>query len=207
MSHSLHRQGSPADLQEDWVVLAIAAEGVNKDGAASRLRRFLELAIRHSPANFGDIRTGCSVQFSPEHILSNVEDSSVVHAVYAQRAKMVSLLRDLKDENLGISVVVSGLLEETRQSLAEVGLTPHTLSLSLGIWGRTERLLPESLLEITTMCGHGMVSGRLVEKTTEDVRRGKLEVEQAASELAKPCLCGIFNPVRAARLLRRLASE
>jgi len=207
MSHSLHRQGSRSDLQDDWVVLAIAAEGVNKDGAASRLRRFLELAIRHGPANFGDIRTGCSFQFCPEHILSGVEDSSVVHAVYAQRAKMESFLRDLKDANLGISVVISGLLEETRQSLAEVELTPHTLSLSLGIWGRTERLPPEDLLEITTMCGHGMVSSRLVEKKAKDVRQGKLEVDQAAHELAKPCRCGIFNPVRAARLLRRLASE
>jgi hypothetical protein len=31
-------------------------------------------------------------------------------------------------------------------------------------------------------------------------------VEKAAIELAKPCLCGIFNPERAAKLLKKIAS-
>jgi hypothetical protein len=38
----------------------------------------------------------------------------------------------------------------------------------------------------------------------EDVKKKKITVEKAAVELAKPCLCGIFNPHRAAILLRKL---
>jgi hypothetical protein len=207
MSHTLHRQGSRTSLQDDWVVLAIAAEGINKAGASSRLRRFLELAVRHAPVNFGDIQTGCSVRLRLEEILAAVEDTSVVHAVYTARANLVSFLRDLKDEGLGISVVLSGLFDETRLNLSEAGLTPHTISLSLGCWGRTERLPRGPVLDITTMCGHGMVPASLVEALAEDVRRGKVEVGQAARDLARPCLCGIFNQVRAARYLLRLAAD
>ncbi len=207
MSHTLHRQGSRTDLQDDWVVLAIAAEGINKSGASSRLRRFLELAVRHDAVNFGDIRTGCSVQFRLEEILSAVEDASVVHAVYTDRSNLASFLRDLKGEDMGISVVVSGLFEESLLNLSEAGLTPHTVSLSLGFWGRTERLPREPVLDITTMCGHGMVTASLVEALAEDVGQGKIEAGQAALKLARPCLCGVFNQVRAARLLSRLSAE
>jgi hypothetical protein len=41
----------------------------------------------------------------------------------------------------------------------------------------------------------------------EDIKKNKTTVEKAAIELAKPCLCGIFNPHRAAILLRKLTKE
>ena len=33
MTHTLHRRGSKSDLAHDYVVLAMAARGVNRDGA------------------------------------------------------------------------------------------------------------------------------------------------------------------------------
>ena len=36
----------------------------------------------------------------------------------------------------------------------------------------------------------------------EMLENGKITAEEAAQELSKPCVCGIFNPVRAARLLQ-----
>ena len=54
------------------------------------------------------------------------------------------------------------------------------------------------------MCGHGLVSGRLVKKMVEDIKKNKTTMEKAALELAKPCLCGIFNPHRAGKLLRKM---
>jgi hypothetical protein len=57
------------------------------------------------------------------------------------------------------------------------------------------------------MCGHGLVSGRLVKKMVEDIKKNKITVEKAAIELAKPCLCGIFNPDRAAKLLKKLVGQ
>jgi hypothetical protein len=41
----------------------------------------------------------------------------------------------------------------------------------------------------------------------EDIRAGRRTPEAAAEELAKPCMCGIFNPKRAARLLAALATN
>ena len=57
------------------------------------------------------------------------------------------------------------------------------------------------------MCGHGMVSVNLIKKAVEKVKNGKLTSEKAAENLFKPCMCGIFNPHRAAKLLERLAEE
>jgi len=57
------------------------------------------------------------------------------------------------------------------------------------------------------MCGHGLVSGRLVKKMVENVKKDKIAVEKAAIELAKPCLCGIFNPDRAAKPLKKMVAE
>jgi hypothetical protein len=54
------------------------------------------------------------------------------------------------------------------------------------------------------MCGHGLVSARLVESLAAAVRAGRCSAEKAALQLARPCVCGAFNPVRAARLLKKL---
>ncbi|MDK2784470.1 MAG: hypothetical protein PWQ41_1108, partial [Bacillota bacterium] len=54
------------------------------------------------------------------------------------------------------------------------------------------------------MCGHGMVAFSLVEHLVEEVKAGRITVEQAARELAKQCVCGVFNPVRAAEIIRKL---
>ncbi|HWT81320.1 MAG TPA: hypothetical protein VN648_21210 [Candidatus Methylomirabilis sp.] len=56
---------------------------------------------------------------------------------------------------------------------------------------------------MTTMCGHGMVPANLVEKLIREIKRGKKTVREAALELTRPCHCGIYNPARAERLLRR----
>ncbi len=86
-----------------------------------------------------------------------------------------------------------------------MGLQPHTIDLALGVWGN-QKLLPKAeLMEITTMCGHALTSASLVEDVIDRVRRGSLTPEQGALELAKPCVCGIFNQRRAAELLTDLA--
>ncbi len=55
------------------------------------------------------------------------------------------------------------------------------------------------------MCGHGMIPVRLVEKLAEEVASGALGAREAAARLARPCVCGIFNPRRAAALVRVMA--
>jgi hypothetical protein len=84
------------------------------------------------------------------------------------------------------------------------GLEKHTVENSLGIFGRIRRLPSEEMLQLTTMCGHGMVPANLVEKVVAEIKRGKKTMREGAVELTRPCHCGIYNPVRAERLLKRL---
>jgi hypothetical protein len=38
--------------------------------------------------------------------------------------------------NLGLSVTVSGLIEEIFDICKELGIKPHSINLSLGVWGK-----------------------------------------------------------------------
>lgn len=88
----------------------------------------------------------------------------------------------------------------------EVGLKPHTISYSLGIWGKRQLLPKAEILDITTMCGHAMTSAYLVNRAIEEVKAGRKSAEAAAVEIARPCACGCFNTARAAELLQQAAS-
>lgn len=83
------------------------------------------------------------------------------------------------------------------------GPTEHECK--LGIRGKPTRLPEDEILEITTMCGHGMISQYLAHQTLLDIKRGKCTSQEAAEFLATPCICGVFNPKRAQRLLEELA--
>jgi hypothetical protein len=52
-----------------------------------------------------------------------------------------------------------------------------------------------------------MVAAQLVERRARDIRSGKITTTQAAKELAKLCVCGIFNPIRAEKLLLAIAER
>jgi len=207
MSHSLHRLGPPHTLRDDWIVLAMSAKDVNKEGSGPKLRRFLEIALRHGPVNWGDIRQGSRFSRAAEDLLTGVRDESIVHAVFTSEDTLAACLDELRRADLGLSVVVSGLLDDVRQAVERAGLEPHTIAWSLGAWGRTERLPPAEVLNVTTMCGHGLVSADLVRAVAERLREGTLTAEEAGELLSRPCVCGIFNPARAARCLGRMDSD
>ena len=105
---------------------------------------------------------------------------------------------------MGTSIVLSGSVDSIGQLCKKVGLKTHTVEFSGGVHGKLE-LLPEiPILEITTMCGHGMVANDLVREMAKQIKKGKKTVQEAALELAKPCHCGIFNPKRAQVMLEKL---
>jgi hypothetical protein len=56
-------------------------------------------------------------------------------------------------------------------------------------------------MEITTQCGHALISPHLVDAVVKKIRKGKMTVEEAARMLIKPCACGIGNTTRIGRLL------
>ena len=73
----------------------------------------------------------------------------------------------------------------------ELGIKPHSINLSLDIWGKKEELPSEEILEFVTMCGHGLISQHLVKKVIEDVKSGKKTPRDAAVLIGQPCVCGI----------------
>ena len=204
MTHTLHRRGTQESLGCDYIVFTMSAKNFNEEGSAERMRQFLQILIRHRPVNFGDMVTGnCHVK-SPEEILGNIQTTSIVHGVFTDAGTVTEILRELKEADLGISVVVTGVHADTEDCCEKSGLKKHTVENSLGVFGQLKKLPGEETLQLTTMCGHGMVPANLVEKVVADIKRGKRTYQEGALELTRPCHCGIYNPVRAERLLRRL---
>jgi hypothetical protein len=207
MTHMLHRQGTVENLAEDYPMLTIRARGYN-DGSLWRMQKVLEMASRYPIVNFGDIKNGSRFTTTLNEILTSSDQKlPILHMVFTNKDDATRFMQDLKEADLGISVVASGLFEEIFGCCKKARITPHTANHSLGVFGRTEKLPPEEILEITTMCGHSLVTGALVRKGIADVQKGKVSPDKAAEKLARNCLCGIFNPNRAAKLLRLIAKK
>lgn len=204
MSHTLHRRGTPVNLEGDYVVFAMSAKGFNSENSKHALREFLEIVEKYGWVNMGDMKTGGYYLVGKEAILEGVQDTSIVHGVFDSKEEMAGAVKELKEADLGVSIIISGILENVRDAMLENGLEPHTVELSLGIRGRTERLPEDDLLEITTMCGHGMVSQTFVREMLMDIKKGRRTAGEAGNYLATPCVCGVFNPRRAQLLLEEL---
>ncbi len=205
MTHTLHRQGPLLD--EDFVWLMYQAKGINDKDIKSKALAFVDAAEACHSENWGDVKSGNILEMSPEEIRRNISDKSRLRGVFTTKEQVVKFLEIIKEKDLGISVVISGLLDEVLPACKEAGVTPHTVNFSLGVWGKKSLLPSEEVLAITTMCGHHMVSAGLVQKLASDVKKGRTTAEKAAKRLAQVCPCGIFNHVRAQKLLERMAGQ
>ena len=207
MTHTLHRQGTKESLDKDYIFLCMAAKGYNEDGADEKMREFLRIRMRHNPVNAGDMRSGNMFNSKMDDILSKVSSTSIVHGVFTDSDTATKVLQELKDADLGMSVVVSGPFDSVDCICEKAGLKPHSLDYSGGIWGNTKKLPAKEVQEVTTMCGHAMVASNLVKSLVDDIKAKRTTAEEAGKELAKQCACGIFNPARAAELMQNMASS
>lgn len=128
----------------------------------------------------------------------------MITAVYDNIETVKEIIKILKEEDIGISIVVSGLVSEIKQTVEEVGLNIHTVHLSLGIFGKKELLPSKKVLEVTTTCGHHCISPQSIKHYSKLVKNEKITVEKAAEKLAEPCMCGIFNISKAISILNEL---
>jgi len=204
MTHTLHRRGDRENLKQDYIVFTMSAKGLNEEGSADKMKMFLQILLRHHPVNYGDMLTGNRYVKSGEEIANNIQDTSIIHGVFTDAEKVVEILKELREADLGMSVVVTGIHEETEKCCQEGDTPKHTVEHSLGVFGQLKKLPSEGILQLTTMCGHGMVPANLVGRIIVEIKRGKKNFKEGALELTRPCHCGIYNPVRAERLLRRL---
>lgn len=213
MTHSLHRQGTCASLKNDYPVLAMVARQFDivddeaKKRTREKLQKIFDVFASHDPSNLGSLYVpGTRAHgLADSEMREKLKANGFVGTVFSDKAALKDMLAELKEKDFGISIIVSGLIDEVFGVCDEVGLEPHTIDLALGVWGNKKLLPKAQLMEITTMCGHAMTAPSLIEDLVGRVRKGTLTAEQAATELAKPCVCGIFNQKRAAELISQLA--
>jgi len=201
LTHTLHRLGDKDSLRKDFVILSMASRKKNLDEARPKLQRVMKVFLRYDPVNLGEMNVPKG--YPPEVLVEKITDYSIIHAVYDNREAVDRVLQDLKAADLGMSVVVTGIFDEVFDCCKGIGLSPNAVNMSLGIKGRTELLPEQRVLEVTTMCGHAMVSKHLFNHLLEQVKSGKVTPEDAAEEMAKQCVCGVFNSKRAAELIRK----
>ena len=206
MTHSLHRRGSRKSLEADYVFQPYPAKGINDDNLPEKFGRIIDIVEDIGTPNWGDVKTGPKVSVSVDEIKCKLSKRSRVRGVLTGRGDVVEFLKRMKEADIGLSLVISGLTDEVLGACREAGLKPHSINVSLGVWGKKELLPEETVLEITTMCGHHMVSPNIVRALAKRVARGSMTPEAAGEKLAKLCPCGIFNPVRAAELLKTMGA-
>jgi hypothetical protein len=208
LTHSLHRRGSEESLQNDYIILVTSAYGYNHEGARDKLLKVLDVVFEAEPDNLGSNETGTIYSgVTIEEIKENLTDVPRVRCCFASKEKMFKVIKKIHEMDLGLSVVISGLIDNVIDMANELDIKPHTVNLSLEVWGNVETLPPEDVLEVVTMCGHGLVASGLVEKYIEDVTKGKISPRKAAEKVAHPCVCGFFNPDRAEKIFAKYAQK
>jgi hypothetical protein len=137
-------------------------------------------------------------------------------AVFTEIRRAENLLEDLKKEWLPrnrkkgypISLVITGLFDDTHALCRKTGFKEHTYLHCLGPFGRQAQQLPSGdEFSLITMCGHGLIAKNRVRRLVQGIQKGEVTPEQAAEDIARPCECGIGNKKRAQELFARLAKK
>jgi hypothetical protein len=203
MTHSLHRRGAAEDLHDDYVLMVTPAIGFNHEGKKEALQKVVDIVYEVGPNNIASIEATGTIYTgtTKDDIKKNIHDKGRVRCCFSSREKIEEVVRRLKEADLGLSIIVSGLIDEVVPMAKKLGYEPHTINFSLGIRGNVGCLPEESVLEITTMCGHGLVATKLAKAMIKEVKAGRKTLDEAAIKLAQPCFCGIFNTERAKQIL------
>jgi hypothetical protein len=216
MTNTLHRYGEAASFDDDYVIFAIPCKGKNDEGAVEKLKAFLSICAKHAPSNMGNSDAGSyrpsrnlspkvhwQRDLSPDHkgVVAGVHRTATAAAVFDSSEKAEACLRELISADLGLSVNVSAAVEGARELSAACSIARHSVEYSLGFDDPNNRLPEGKVLELSTMCGHGMVSSNLARKMIDMVNQGRRSPEEAAKTMARFCPCGVYNPARAKRLL------
>jgi len=216
VTNTLHRYGNSESFRDDYIVFAIPARGYNDEGAVEKLKTFLRICAKHGPANMGNSSRGGYAPSSELHptvhwrrdaspdfetVIEGVAKPGTVAAVFDSREKAEACLREVIGADLGLSINMSTSVDGAQQAAGDCGIKRHSVEYSLGFIDCHDHLPNSQVLELSTMCGHGMVSFNLARKMADMVREGRRSPDQAVATLARFCPCGVYNPARAKRLL------
>jgi hypothetical protein len=217
VTHTLHRRGSIQSLSDDYIVqIAISkqaerSKSVHNPSLSSSVMKAAGKAIDKYFTRFPYVKEQIQkivleLPIAPNFI-KKYENRIIRYfvpslTVFNTKTEFTRNLLKLKKIDLGSSVVVSGLFENIDECLKEISICPHTVQYSLGVFGKVDRLPEEKILEITSMCGHHLISPRLVKDLIKEVKADKRTPESAAELLGRQCICGAFNKARAVKLIQ-----
>ena len=216
MTNTLHRYGKSSSFQDDFILFCIPSPGKNDQGAVEKQKAFLRICARHKPVNMGNGNRG---SFKPERqlnpsshwnrdhrpdwegVISGVHKPGTVAAVFDSKQKAEACLREVIEADLGLSVNLSTSVSGAKNVAECCGIPRHSVEYSLGFADPHDHLPNSQVLQLATMCGHGMVSFNMARKMLDMVREGRRTPDEAVATLARFCPCGVYNPARARRLL------
>ncbi len=214
MTHTLHRLYSDlvgsdhasgkedGEPPGDYIVMIMACQGFNESGSAPKLRKALDILAAHDPVNMANGEDGIFTGVTPTQLRNDIEETSYVAAAYDQPEQLVQALSQLKEADLGLSVVVTGNPQQTWPLIERADLRPHTVNVSLGVHGRVDNLPEPDIQALTMMCGHGLITPQLAKNRAAAVNAGDITPEEGAREMAGMCTCGVFNTAVARAILR-----
>jgi len=190
MSHSLHRQGKKESLKKDFVLISLIPKAIKKfwPDASKRMKKLGAICVDHNPDNY-------------EH------HKHIFQGCYSDANEIKELLKDLKEADLGLPVVLTGPRDDIVNMGREIGLEFNSVHLSLGVFGNKQRLPDKRILEMTTMCGHHCISPFLIEKFATEIQSGRRTMDATVNQLSDLCLCRIFNPHRAKEIFEELIAK
>jgi hypothetical protein len=217
MTNTLHRYGDSESFYDDYLIFATPSNGKNDVGSVPKLKKFLELALPFNPVNIGDPAHGGALRPS-KHIttisnwhrdmkpnfravIDGIDEPASVVAIFDNLEAAEGFLKVVREADLGLSVNISTSVEGAKECCRAAGINRHSIGYSLGFEGATEKLPNTQILTLTTMCGHGMISASLAKKMIDWVKEGRRTPEEAVTYMARFCSCGVFNPLRAKRVL------
>ena len=168
MSHTSQRRGlDPIHPNEEFIILAMSRSDYKElRGVKTAMSELAVMMFRHGPHNW--MSKNFSVLDIPELPVPRVffellekflgdwgreiimklvgKESQVVTAIYTDRAKLMSLIKEIRGDWLArniekgypISVVLSALTEDGHGCCQEIGLTEHSYLHSLGFFGNIQ---------------------------------------------------------------------
>jgi hypothetical protein len=223
VTNTLHRFGQTESFKDDYIVFAMCTRGKNDIGAPEKLRRFLSICVKHNPVNIGDAKKGglCrpSDDLTPlahwrrtdgtkvEDVINGITEPTTASAVFDNPSALSAALKEVKEADLGLSINIAAVTDSAQCCGLDAGIQRHAVEYSFGFIGRQTLLPNENTLSLMTMCGHGMISASFAEKMIDWVKTGRRTPREATRYMSRFCVCGIFNPVRAERLLSSMANQ
>lgn len=223
MTNTLHRYGDAESFYDDFIIFATPSNGNNDRNSVPKLKAFLEMALPFNPVNLGDPAHGGALRPSRSlttfsnwkrdttldfrAVIDGINEPASVAAIFDNQESAEKFLKAVVEADLGLSVNVSTSIEGAQDCCRYAGVTRHSVGYSLGFEGSTEKLPNTQVLKLMTMCGHGMVSSNLARKMIDWVKEGRRTPAQAVTYMARFCSCGVFNPVRAKRILEDARSK